>query len=73
MTVIASGAQFRVGACGLQMFALNRGCFDVALTRSRHLLRVGGGANAAVAAVEADPRHADIVDNRFVVDVGDMR
>jgi hypothetical protein len=55
------------------MLALNRGSFDVALTRRRHLLRGGCGANAAAAAVVTDSGHVDIVDDRLVVDVGDVR
>jgi hypothetical protein len=73
MTVIGSGAQIRIAACGLHMLALSRGCFDVALARRRHFSRGGLRTNAAIAAVVTHAGYVDIVDNRFVVYVGDMR
>src|ERR1700733_2128462 len=72
MTVIAGSAQFRIAARCLDLLPLCWRRFDMRPSRNRRFCGSGLGANAAIAAIEADSRYADVVHDRFVVDIGEV-
>jgi hypothetical protein len=68
--VIRRSAQFLVSACRLHVLTLNRGRWDVAVTRGRFVLRCWTSSHSAVAAVVADTVHSRVVvDDSLVVDI----
>src|SRR5882724_86977 len=69
--LIGGGAQFRVRARGLFMPALRRGDLNVTIARRGQFPRRWLGTYA-VAAVETHAVDGDIVDDSFIVDVGDV-
>jgi hypothetical protein len=69
--MIGGRTQLWIRARSLFVLPLRGGDLDVAIARRRQFRRRGLGPNA-VAAVETHAIDGDVVDDSFVVDVGDM-
>src|ERR1700676_4196730 len=73
MALVGAGAQHRIALCSLHMLLLRRCVLDVAFMRRSRLLCTRFGSNPAPPAAVADTVDGDVVDPRFVLNVGDVR